>query len=172
LCDREGIVLHGSGKADIAEFEPRKANDAIAFGNRQAVYAASDGIWAMYFAIVDRGRYVTSLLNACFRVVEATGKSDPYYFFSINQDALPRDPWREGTVYLLPGDSFEPQPRERYPDIEIEIAQWASLIPVRPLAKLSVRPEDFPFLAQIRAHDPAVIRARAMADPGGFPWLD
>ncbi len=172
LCDHKRIVLHGSGQSDIVEFEPRQSNDVNEFGNRRAVYAASDGIWPMYFAIVDRDRYVTSLVNGCFRIVEAEGKRGPYYFFSINGDALPHRPWRKGTIYLLPGDRFEQQANESVRGMEIEIAQWASLEPVRPLAKLAVAPEDFPFLTQILPHDPAVLRERALADPDGFPWLD
>jgi hypothetical protein len=172
LCDHKNILLHGSGNANIVEFEPRKSNDVVAFGNRRAVYAASDGLWAIYFAIVDRDNHVTSLVNSCFRVVDATEKSEPYYFFSINGDALPHSPWREGMIYLLPSASFEQQPCQRYRGAEIELAQWASPVPVRPLAKLSVRPEEFPFLAQIRPHDPTVIRERAFADPDAFPWLE
>ena len=42
LCNTQEIVLHGSGNPGIREFEPRQANDIVAFGNRQAVYAASD----------------------------------------------------------------------------------------------------------------------------------
>lgn len=98
--------------------------------------------------------------------------SGPYYFFSIGANALPGNPWRNGTVYLLPADTFERQPRQRYRSIEIETAQRASLARVRPLAKLSVEPNDFPFLAQVRRHDPVALRARAYADPDGFPWLD
>jgi hypothetical protein len=171
-CEHSSIVLHGSGDAAIAEFEPRKADDLAEFGNRRAVYAASDGIWAMYFAIVDRDNHVSSLVNACFRVVTETGKSEPYYFFSVNGDALPHRPWRRGTIYLLPREPFEPQPRQSIRGWEIEVAQWASAVPVRPLAKLSVGPEDFPFLDRIVPHDPAVLRERARADPEGFPWQD
>ncbi len=172
LCERKNLVLHGSGRTDIAEFEPRQSNDVNEFGNRRAVYAASDGLWAMYFAIVDRANHVTSLVNSCFRVIEEGKRSAPYYFFSINGDALPHSPWRKGAVYLLPGDSFERQPNDDYRGAEIELAHWASLVPVRPLAKLAVGPEDFPLLAQILPHDPAVVRARALANPDGFPWLD
>jgi hypothetical protein len=52
------------------------------------------------------------------------------------------------------------------------LTQWASLVPVTPLAKLPVGPEDFPFLAQIRGHDDKRLFARATADPEGFPWMD
>jgi hypothetical protein len=173
LCDEKNILMHGSGDANIEMFEPRQSNDVFEFGNRRAVYAASDGIWAMYFAIVDRDRYVTSLMNACFRVVNADGsKSGPYYFFSVNGDALPHKPWRQGTIYLLPRDTFEQQPNQVARGITGEIAQWASLTEVRPLAKLAVGPDDFPFLSQIVPHDPQVIRERALSDPEGFPWLD
>jgi len=172
LCDHKGIVLHGSGNMHIAEFEPRQSNDVEEFGNRCAVYAASDGIWPIYFAIVDRKRYVTSLVNACFRVIEADQRSDPYYFFSINGDALPHAPWRRGMLYLLPGDGFEQQANQFYRGLDIEIAQWASLSPVRPLAKLAVGPEDFPFLAQIHPHDPAILQGMARDNPEGFPWIE
>jgi hypothetical protein len=40
------------------------------------------------------------------------------------------------------------------------------------LAKLSVEPEDFPFLGQVTGHDPALLRERALADPEGFPWRE
>ncbi len=172
LCECKNIVLHGSGSPDIAEFEPRQSNDVAEFGDRRAIYAASDGIWAMYFAIVDREGYITSLVNSCIRILDPTGKSEPYYYFSVNGDALPRYPWRTGTIYLLPRDSFEQQPPIQNKGLTIEAAQWASLSPVKPLAKLLVTPEDFPFLSQIAPHDPATLRKRAIADPEGFPWLD
>jgi hypothetical protein len=168
----KNVVLHGSGDPSIGEFEPRKAQDVADFGNRRAVYATSDGIWAMYFAVVDRGKHVSSLVNACFRVVTDSGAGPPYYYFSVNGDALPHHPWRAGTVYLLPRDTFELQPRLEYRGHEIAVAQWASAVAVKPLARLRVGPEDFPFLDRIVAHDPAVLRERARADPDGFPWHD
>ena len=171
LCDQKKILVHGSGNADIIEFETRKSNDVHEFGNRQAVYAASDGIWPLFFAVMDRENYVTSLTNSCFHVIEAGEKHGPYYFFSINGDALPHQPWRSGMIYLLPADTFEQQARAHYRGVEIDLAQWASLVPVKPLAKLAVGPDDFPFLNQILPHDPAVIRERAKANPGGFPWM-
>ena len=173
LCDTQEVLLHGSGAPGIRVFEPRQSNDIEEFGNRRAVYAASDGIWPLYFAIVDRERYVRSLVNGCFRVLGPDGaRGDPYYFFSINEDALPHQPWRAGTIYMLPRAGFEPQPRESYRGAALEIAQWASPAPVQPLAQLVVGPADFPFLAQIRAHDMAVVSQRAERDPKGFPWLD
>ena len=173
LTDTQDVVLHGSGNPAIAEFEPRQSNDIHEFGNRAAVYAASDGLWAMYFAIVNRDGPVTSLVNACFRVVEPDGtRGGPYYYFSINRDAWAGEPWRAGTVYILPRGPFAAQPPGDLGALTLEIAQWASPTPVRPLARLAVTPADFPLLAQITPHDPAVLLARAAADPAGFPWVD
>jgi hypothetical protein len=171
LCEQKRVVLHGSGDPSIAEFEPRKATDVNAFGDRRAIYAA-DGIWPIYFAIVDRDRPLTSLINSCARIVEPTGLSDPYYYFSIDDDDLPGSPWRDGTVYVLSDETFERQPRQRYRGFEIEIAQMASFASGRIVTKLAVRPDDFPFLGQVRRHDPVVTRARARANPDRFPWID
>lgn len=172
LCDHKEIVLHGSGRPDIVEFEPRQSNDVAEFGNRRAVYAASDGIWPIYFAVMDRDNGVTSLVNSCARVLAPDGtRSEPYYYFSINEDAWSRRPWRRGTIYLLPRGTFEQQAPRSYRGLLLEPAQWASLVPVRAIARLPVEPEDFPFLHQIEPHDPRLVTERAARDPDGFPWL-
>ena len=170
LADARGFVLHGSGDPDIDVFEPRQANDLSAFGNQKAVYAAGDGIWAMFFAIVDRDR-VTSVTNACVRLADAAGKvSPPRYVFSISRSALPNRPWRSGTVYVLPGDSFTLQPPLRFGEFEVRIPQLASLVAVRPVARVAVEPADFPFLADIRGHDDDRLAEYAHALESGAPW--
>jgi hypothetical protein len=40
LTDNKGVLMHGSPKPDIEEFEPRQSDDVGEFGNRRAVYAA------------------------------------------------------------------------------------------------------------------------------------
>ena len=173
LCDHHEIVLHGSGQPDIVEFEPRQSNDVAEFGNRRAIYAASDGIWPIYFAVMDRAGGVTSLVNSCARVVGSDGsRSEPYYFFSINADALQRRAWRHGTIYLLPRHTFQQQAAQTQGRLKLEVAQWASAVAVRPLARLPVEPEDFPFLETLYGHDPSVVMERAARDPHDFPWLD
>lgn len=164
LADTKDVVMHGTGDSTISEFQPRQSDDTNEFGNQRAVFAASDGIWATYFAIVDRPRLVWSLVNSCFRVITADGISNPYYYFSINRDALLHQPWRVGTIYVLPRKSFERESSQT----GRESQQWRSLSPVKPIARITVDPNEFPFLGQIRGHDPE----RSMADPDGFPWLD
>jgi hypothetical protein len=173
VADTKPVVLHGSPNPNIALFEPRKSDDVNEFGARTAIYAASDGLWPMYFAILDRAGFPMSLNNSATRLQEANGTpGEPFYFFSISDHALAQRPFRRGTVYLLPRETFEHQAPLSLRGQTIVTAQWAGPVPVRPLAKLSVGPEDFPLLEQIRGHDDDVMMRRAREDPDGFPWVD
>lgn len=172
IAEHHAIALHGSGDPNIALFEPRQSNDLNDFGNQKAVYAASDGVWAMFFAIVDRER-VPSITNACVRLEEDSGAvHGPLYVFSVSQSALANQPWRTGTVYLLPRETFITQPPMAFGSSKVHIAQLASFVPVQPLAKLTVTPEDFPFLLQIRGHDDQRLQEYATALQTGAPWPD
>lgn len=174
LChaaERGDIVLHGSGNPDIDCFEPRQSNDVADFGNRAAVYAAADGLWAMFFAILDRPRHRMSLTNSCMRVEEPDGSlSGPFYFFSVNTEVHRDGQFSPGTVYLLPAVGFEREAPYGEGGRRVHTAQAASLDPVRPLAKLAVEPADFPL--PICGHDHAAQAVRIAADPHGFPWLE
>lgn len=170
VADQHDIALHGSGDPNIDLFEPRQSNDVNDFGNQKAVYAASDGLWAMFFAIVDRPR-VMSVANACIRLEEESGAvHGPLYVFSVSQSALPSQPWRTGTVYLLPRQPFITQPPAAFGANKVHIAQLASLLPVQPLAKVTVTPADFPLLPQIRGHDDQRLHEYATALQTGAPW--
>jgi hypothetical protein len=174
LCETQDILVHGSERDDIDEFEPRQSNDVSEFGNRRAVYASSDAIWAMYFAVVNR-RTVASLINASARFIGRDGPGAPYYFFSVGfaDDAgHAANAWRDGTIYVLPRAGFLQQAPIPVPGGVVQTAQWASPSPVRPLFRLHVSPADFPFLHQTRVHDIGVVQQRAAANPDGFPWLD
>ena len=170
IADHHDIALHGSGNPNIALFEPRQSNDLSEFGNQKAVYAASDGLWAMFFAIVDRER-VPSITNACIRLEEESGAiHGPLYVFSVSRSALPSQPWRTGTVYLLPRTTFTTQPSMAFGSYQVHFAQLASFVPVEPVAKLTVTPADFPFLMQIRGHDDRRLQEYATALQTGAPW--
>ncbi len=173
VSDTRRAVVHGSQNTGIDLFEPRQSNDAHPFGDRAAVFGSSDGLWSMYYAILDRATYPMLLLNAAFRLEEEDGTlGEPHYFFSISDKALARRPYAPGMIYFLPGDSFETMPPETRGSTRIHIPQYASLLSVKPLARIAVAPEDFPFLAQMRGHDDETILRRVKADPGGFPWVE
>jgi hypothetical protein len=112
LAEFQDVVLHGANGSTVRMLEPRKADDVGEFGARHAVYAASDGIWPMYFAIANR-TVVTSLVNACIHL-DDNGAHASYYYFSINHDALTSKPWVTGSVYVLPRATFEPEPEETW----------------------------------------------------------
>jgi hypothetical protein len=172
LCQSKNLVLHGSQNADIEIVEPRKAIDVKPFSAQDAIYATTDGIWVIYFAIVDRKNFQPlSLFNSCLDIHIAPDQIlGPLYFFSITHSALVQNPWCEGAVYILPRENFEQEPAQHMPGVEIVIPHWISPKPAKPVAKLLVGPQDFPFLAQIHGHNNEKLTQLATADPNGFPW--
>lgn len=173
LADSKNNLLHGTGDPEIKRFEPPQSNDAGEFSNRKTVCAASDGVWPMFFAVVDRAKYHMSIINAAIEPELPDGTcTQPYYYFSMTNHVLAHEPWREGVVYVLPCQGFQEEPARERDGIRIYSNYWTSLEPARPLAKLRVRLEVFPFLWQIRLHDQERVWQRVEADPGSFPWLD
>jgi hypothetical protein len=150
LIARRDVVLHGSGNGAIEVFAPTWQTDY--FGRvRKAVFAASDGIWPMFFAMLDRSRYHGSIRNACYWDVDAVGDRQKCYAFSINAAFLERQPWREGSIYVLPRATFERVVDENGSPSE----EWLSTREVTPLARLAVSPSDFPFLEDVEGHGDA-----------------
>jgi len=172
LCESRELVLHGSQNQGIGTVEPRQANDMKAFSNRRAIYATTDGIWVIYFAVLDRQKYPgLSLFNSCLRAwISANQLSEPLYFFSVTHSALLQKPWCKGTIYILPRRSFEREASQQVQGVEIIFPHWISSLPADPLGKLQVGADDFPFLAQIHGHNDEKLVELATADPNGFPW--
>ena len=169
VAARRRIAFHGTGDPRIESFEPREPVDFAPFGKQQAVFATSDPIWAMFYAIVDRGRHRLTLNNGCL-VLEDTG--DAYYYFSVSRQALPRRPWRAGYLYFLPADTFVEQPGDVYAGQQARVPQLASPVAVTPFARLRVAPRSFPFLGQIRGHDDERLADYARAVMAAEPWPD
>ena len=169
LANRRRIAFHGTGDPRIERFEPREPVDFAPFGQQRAVFATSDPIWAMFYAIVDRRRHRLTLNNGCL-VLEDTGEA--YYYFSVSRQALPLRPWRTGYLYLLPADSFVEQPGRVYAGQRARVPQLASPVPVTPFARLRVAPRSFPFLEQIRGHDDERLADYARAVMAAAPWPD
>lgn len=171
LVDEHELILHGSNEMEIDEFKlGRSGFDANPHGNHRAIYATNDGIWPMFFAVLDKPNYNGSMRSGVwwanadgeeidFDAHHAPDGACKRYWFSLNQAELPRRPWREGMIYILPRRTFE-QLRAREGQL---IAEWASFVPVRPLARLRVGPADFPYVDQVRGHDDAqIIRTQAL----------
>jgi hypothetical protein len=132
-----GFLLHGSNEAEIDEFRTRQNLDAHQQPT-DAVFASDDPIWPLYFAVVNRGALDGGYINWCEHV-----RGESRYFFSIGADPRDARAWRDGTIYLLPRETFAPTPDSR---------ELVSPVPVRPRARLRVEPGDFPFRAQTLGH--------------------
>jgi hypothetical protein len=171
FADRRTTAFHGTGEPNITTFEPRQPVDFAPFGDQKAVFATSDPIWAMFYAIVDRERHRLTLNNGCITVMDSEGRpGTPHYYFSISRGALPRQPWRTGYLYLLPAQGFVEQPPGTYAGHVARVPQLASPAAVRPFARLEVTPGDFPFLAQIRGHEDDRLAEYARAVMAAAPW--
>src|SRR6266498_2586237 len=129
LADCREIAFHGTGDPNIESFEPREPIDFAPFGHQKAVFATSDPIWAMFYAIVDRDRYDITLNNGCILLLDAKDGL-PRYYFSISRGALPQRPWRTGYVYLLPAEGFVEQAPGPYGGHTARVPQLASPVAV------------------------------------------
>ena len=173
LADEKRVLLHGTADPGITRFEPRTPREYSddAFSKQTAVFAAGDGIWALFYAIVHRQPEMR-FLNGALQFVDPAGElSDMHYFFSVTKSLLPARPWRDGSVYILPRDGFTQQEAYELAGRKVLEPQWAAPDAVKPLARLRVTPQDFPLLASVRGHDPLEVDRRAASDPDGFPWL-
>jgi hypothetical protein len=136
LLERREVLLHGTSDPTIERFEPRRQTD---YDNEwtNAVFATDDPIWPIFFAVVNRP-VARSLVNACSRRWAETR-----YYFSIGTDPNSAEAWRDGWIYVLPRETFSPHRAG---------SEWLSPAAVRPLARLFVQPQDFPFLSEVTGH--------------------
>jgi hypothetical protein len=132
LVREEDVVLHGSNRVAGDRLEPRDQLDAI---DRPVtgVFASPDGIWPLFFAVVDRSR-VRLLFNGCAR-----RRGRGAYFFALGAEPSVRDPWTKGTVFVLPRGRFR----------HTHGLEWLCEEPIEPLARMDVEPPDFPFLGDV-----------------------
>jgi hypothetical protein len=140
------VVFHGSPRDDLRELSTeRHSRDATAWGNQQAVYASTDPVWAIYFACLRRDAGWTGTRNGSMG--RAGGPLYPRrYFFLHNRGSDSPERFGPGSLYLLSPSTFvadEPLAGS------IDTAHLVSLEPVRPLSRLDVTPEDFPFRDRI-----------------------
>jgi hypothetical protein len=144
------VVFHGSPRDDLEELSTeRRSRDETEWGNQAAVYASSDPVWSIYFAVLRRDNGWTGTRNGSMGV---GGRR--FYFFLHNLGSESPDRFGPGSLYLLPPDTFEAQP----PALGfIDLAHLVSRVAVRPIARIDVTPADFPFrdsLAYYREGEP------------------
>jgi hypothetical protein len=149
ICDWRGYVLHGSPLHDLKVLRPiRQSGDNNEFGNRQQIFASPDAIWAMWFAILDKGK-VNLTRNGSVRVGRGSRRIK-YYHFELPKSNKENNPFTEGMIYITREQDFpdkRPFPILDWFDAEIE--EWGSTQPVFPLARIRILPQDFPYLDQV-----------------------
>jgi hypothetical protein len=139
LGPARGVVFHGSQRNDLVELSTeRKSSDATAFGNQRAVYGSSDPVWSIYFAVLRRDNGWTGTRNGSLGVGDRR-----YYFFVHNRGSHSPHRFGPGSLYVVPADTFD---AERW---LVDTAHLVSHVPVTPLARIDVTPEDFPFRDRI-----------------------
>ena len=142
LGEHRDVVFHGSQRNDLTELSTeRRSSDATAWGNQTAVYASSDPVWALYFAVLRRDNGWTGTRNGTLGI---GGRRR--YFFVHNRGSESAERFGPGSLYLLPSATFEPEPPLGG---VIDTAHLVSRVPVKPLARIAVTPEDFPFRDRI-----------------------
>jgi hypothetical protein len=144
LCD--DVLFHGSGRDDLEVLEPiRRSRDTTQFGDQQAVYATSDPVWAMYFALLRRGRPFSTRNGS----MGLNRELYPRWYFFFLRGGYDGDPFADGWVYLLPRALFIPEPPLAG---KLDTAQWVSSSAVQPVERVAVKPSDFPFRDLVVTH--------------------
>jgi|GEM_PF-1046492 len=146
LVSRKNVLLHGSNYSNIKILHPIRASIGTEeWMNLKAIYATSDAIRPIFYAISNRDSYRYSLADGCFQAPNKDGGSKKFYYFRLNYDTMRGMPWRSGMIYIIPRAPFEPL----FDDGGNFVDEWVSKTSVKIVAKLPVTPEDFPFLHQV-----------------------
>ena len=131
LVRERGLLLHGSNETGLERLEPRPARDFRT--ELRAVAATDDGIWPLFYAVIDRRR-VESVFTACVHA----GRRRLYLFATGGEPA-----WASGAVYAVRREGFRREWGR----------EWVSAGPAEPVLRVLVRPEDFPLREDVLAVD-------------------
>lgn len=150
VCDWRGFVLHGSPMHDLYVLKPiRRSGDNNEFGNRQQIFGSPDAIWAMWFAILDKSK-LNFTRNGCVRVGVGPHRVK-YYHFELPKSSKQDYPFTEGMLYITRAEDFpDKRPYPLLDHFHAEIEEWGSTNPIIPIARIQVKPEDFPYLKQVQ----------------------
>jgi hypothetical protein len=142
LSDNKQVLFHGSNNPLIQTFEPR---EQTLFDGKmdKAVFATKDPIWSTFYAILSKKNLIGSIRNGSM----TANKKQQYHFYSLTEPTLKKNPWTNGTVYLLPEQSFSHISKGH-----LQFDEWICREIVVPIAKIEVEPSDFYFLNKVACH--------------------
>ena len=131
LVLHHGLLLHGTNNPDLEVLEPRPARD---FGTYvDAVAAADDGIWPIFYAVVARDR-VEGVFTACLHLDRPPRLRRFYMFRVFGADPHDETTWTSGAVYAVARDWF----RREWGN------EWLAGNETAPVLRVLVQPSDFP----------------------------
>lgn len=124
-------VFHGSNNHNIETFEPREQtlyNSKVT----KAVFATTDPIWPIFYAVFRRSSLIGSFRNGC--LVHGNHR---YHYYSLNESTMKNNPWTEGMLYILPKQTFSKSAQGK-----VYFDEWISHEPVKPIGKFVVTVDD------------------------------
>ncbi|RXZ76656.1 hypothetical protein EBB07_34105 [Paenibacillaceae bacterium] len=170
LLRSKPVVLHGSNRPGIEQFEPRQQT---LFDGKMttSVFASKDAIWPIFYAVLRREQVVGNFRNGCLRA----GDSNKYHYYSLSTPTFNNNPWTNGVIYVLPSEGFIQSDAGM-----IQFDEWTCDEPVAPLFKLAVSPADFYFLNKVAKHRAEeslaktwmLYKVRSVLRPSSFASLD
>jgi hypothetical protein len=144
ISETRNVLLHGSNHKQIEVFEPRQ--QTLYDGQlTEAVFATKDGIWPVFYAILNKSKVINNFRNGSIRHVKSNRN---YHFYSIDQASDYQDCWLSGAIYFLPDKTFTGTTGRA-----ISFNEWTSVVAVRPITKLEVDPSDFYYLHHVSTHN-------------------
>lgn len=141
LVERHQVVLHGSPTPGIDVLTPRSRSwGGGRTSGQPGVFAVDHALFAMYFAIMDNGK-VSYKSNGIWTSKRPDGSAVRSFRLAIEFAGLAARPFHDGTIYILPAETFT------------MMGELTSLVPVRPYARLAISPSDHPVLEHIWGSD-------------------
>jgi hypothetical protein len=95
-------------------------------------------VWSIYFAVLRRDNGRRGTRNGSIGVGERR-----FYFFVHHGGSQSPSRFGPGSLYILPSETFVAE------QWIVDTAHLVSRVPVKPLARIDVTPEDFPFRDRI-----------------------
>jgi hypothetical protein len=143
LTNNKQVLFHGSNNPIIQTFEPRE--QSLFDGKMdKAVFATKDPIWSAFYAVLCKKSLLGSIRNGSM----TANRKQQYHFYSLTEPTLKKNPWTNGTVYLLPEQKFSPISKG-----PLQFDEWICRETVVPIAKIEVEPSDFYFLNKVACHN-------------------
>lgn len=134
LALQDEFIFHGSNNKTLEILEPRKQT---LFNSQptEAVFASTEPMWSVFYAVFDRSKAVGSFRNGCL-----VYKNRKYHYYALNKSIADQRPWTSGMIYILPKSKFT-----KVDNRKISFDEWVCYESVKPIGQLEVSLEDFYF---------------------------